>query len=70
VRTLSSRKKGLPWVRADQERCEQCEARIVPQQCLEELVGAGGGQRVEPELRIGGLAAPSVLVLRAVVDQE
>ena len=47
-----------------------CQAGVIPQQGLQELVGAGGGQRVEPQLRVVGLAAPAVLVLRAVVDQE
>ena len=41
-----------------------------PKQGLQELVGAGRRQRVEPQLRVVGLAAPAVLVLGAVVDQE
>src|SRR3989442_12578065 len=43
---------------------------IVPQQRREERLGAGGRQRVEPQLRVVRLAAPDVLVLRPVVDQQ
>jgi hypothetical protein len=42
----------------------------VPQQGLEQGVRARLGEGVEPELRVGGFAAPAVLILRAVVDQE
>ena len=41
-----------------------------PQEGLQEVVGTRRRQRVEPELRVVGLAAPAVLVLRAVVDQQ
>jgi len=43
---------------------------VVPQERLEEGVSARRRQRVEPELGIGGLTPPAVLVLRAVVDQQ
>ena len=46
------------------------QARVIAQQRLEEFLGAHGRQRIEPQLRVVGLAAPAVLVLRAVVDQE
>ena len=42
----------------------------MPQECDEEDVSAGGGQRVEPELGVVGLCTPAVLVLRAVIDQQ
>ena len=32
--------------------------------------GTRGGQRIEPQLRVVGLAAPAVLILGAIVDQE
>ena len=41
-----------------------------PQQSLEECVGARWGERVKPYLGVVGLAAPAVLVLGTVVDQE
>ena len=37
---------------------------------MQEFVGTHGWQRVEPELGVVGLAAPAVLVLRAIVDQQ
>jgi hypothetical protein len=43
VRTLSSRKKGLSWVRANQELFERFEAGVIPQQGLEQLVSARRG---------------------------
>ncbi len=40
------------------------------EQGFQELVALSGGERVEPELAVVGLAAPAVPVLRAVVDEE
>ena len=62
--------EGIALGARDQERRERRQAGVVPQQGLEELVSARRGQRVEPELGVVGLAAPAVLVLRAVVDQQ
>ena len=50
--------------------CERRQAGVVAEQGLQDFVGTGGRQRVKPQLRVVGLAAPAVLVLRAVVDQE
>ena len=54
----------------DQEPLERAERRVGAEQRLEQLVGALGRQRIEPELAVVGLAAPGVLVLGAVVDEE
>ena len=62
--------EGIALGALDQELLERRQAGVVPQQGLEEFVGARRRQRVEPQLRVVGLAAPAVLVLRAVVDQE
>ena len=70
VRTLSSRKKGLPSVRAISSCLSGARLGSSPSRACEECLGAGRGQRVEPQLRVVGLAAPAVLVLRAIVDQE
>jgi hypothetical protein len=67
VRTLSSRKNGLP---CDQQPLERRQAGVLPQQGVEEGLGARWWQRIEPQLRIVGFAAPAVLVLGAVVDQQ
>ena len=37
---------------------------------MEEFVSSLGGERVQSHLRVVGLAAPPVLVLRAIVDQQ
>jgi hypothetical protein len=37
---------------------------------VQELVGTGVRQGIEPQLRVGGLAPPAVLVLRAIVDEQ
>ena len=63
-------KEGIALGARDQELLERHQAGVVPQQGLQELVGTGGRQRVEPQLRVVGLAAPAVLVLRAIVDQQ
>ena len=54
VRTLSSRKKGLPSVPRNEQRCEGCQARVIPQQGREERLGAGRRQRIEPQLGVVG----------------
>ena len=63
-------KEGIALGARNQELLEGRQAGIVPQQGLQELVSAGRGQRVEPQLRVVGLAAPAVLVLGPVVDQQ
>ena len=57
-------------MRAISSGSERRQAGVVPQQRRQEGLGAGGRQRVEPQLRVVRLAAPAVLVLRAVVDQQ
>ena len=70
VRTLSSRKKGLPSVRSISRRLSGSKPRVVPEQGVEQLFGALGRQGVDAELPVVGLAAPGVLVLRSVVHEE
>ena len=70
MRTLSSRKKGLPSVRAISSRLSGARLGSFPEQGLQELVGARRRQRVKPQLGVVGLAAPAMLVLRPVVDQQ
>jgi hypothetical protein len=62
--------KRIPFGARDQELLECVQAGVVAQQRLEKLLGAGGRQRVQAQLRVVGLAAPGVLVLGAVVDQQ
>ena len=62
--------KGVALGALDQEPLERHEAGIVPQEGLQQFLGARGGQGVEPELRVVGLVPPAVLVLGAVVDEQ
>ena len=54
----------------DEHGLERLDGGVGAQQGQEQLVGALGRQGVEAELGVVGLAAPGVLVLRPVVDQE
>ena len=54
----------------DEHPLERRQAGVWPQQGVEDRLGTRWGQRIEPQLRIVGLAAPAVLVLGAVVDQQ
>src|SRR4029453_2339175 len=54
----------------DQQRRERCQTGGVAEQRLEQRLRAHRRQRSEPQLRIGGRAAPAVLILGAVIDQE
>ena len=63
-------KKGVTLGALDQEPLERHQAGIVPQEGLQQFLGARGGQGVEPELGVVSLVPPAVLVLRAVVDEQ
>ena len=54
----------------DEELLERRESRIVAEEHLEQLPGALGRERVQPHLTVGRLAAPGVLVLGSVGDQQ
>ena len=54
----------------NEELRERLQTGVVPHEGVQESVGAHRGQRVKPELGIVRLAAPAVLVLRAIVDQQ
>ena len=54
----------------DQHRLDRCRGDLTPQQAIEERVGILRRERVESELREIALAAPDVLVLRAVADEK
>ena len=60
----------MPSVRAISSRLSGSRAGVAPEQGVEQLVGVLGGKRVQPELAVVGLAAPAVLVLGPVVDEE
>ena len=62
--------EGVTLGARNQELLEGCQAGIIAQQGLQEFVGTGWRQRVEPQLRVEGLAAPAVLILGPVVDQQ
>ena len=62
--------KGIALGARDEQLLERRQAGVRPQQGVEDRLGARRGQRIEPQLRIVGLTAPAVLVLRAVVDQQ
>ena len=68
VRTVSSRKNGLPA--PDEELLERRQPGIVAEQRVQQLPGALGRQRVQPHLAVVRLAAPGVLVLGTVVHEQ
>ena len=63
-------KEGVALGALDQALGERLQTDIVPQEAAEQVLGAGRGQRVEPELGVVGFITPAVLVLGAVVDQQ
>ena len=54
----------------DKRRLERRCGPVTPQQAIEEDVGIVRRERIEPELCVIALAAPGVLVLEAVADEE
>jgi hypothetical protein len=63
-------KEGVSSGSLDQQLLEGQKPGIVAQQALEQLIGALGQQGIDAELPVVGLAAPAVLILRAIVDQQ
>ncbi len=62
--------EGIALRAGDQQVFERRQARVIPEESLEECLGTRRRQRVEPELAVVGFAAPAMLVLRPVVDQQ
>jgi hypothetical protein len=62
--------EGIAGGPSDQQRLERLQTRVIPEQGLQEGVRTGRRQGVQAQLRIVRLAAPGVLVLRAIIDQE
>ena len=62
--------EGVPLGPLDQQSLERLEGRIGPEQDVQQLLGALRWQGIDPELAVVALAAPGVLVLGAVVDEE
>jgi hypothetical protein len=54
----------------DQHARERLEVGVGPEQGAEQLLGGLRGQGVQPDLRVVGAAAPWVLILRPVVNEE
>src|SRR5215471_9742270 len=63
-------KERIAFGPSDQELRERLQMRVVPKQRLQEFVGTYGRQRVQAQLRVEGFAAPAMLILRAIVDQQ
>src|SRR6202158_2563218 len=70
ARTISSMKKGLPWVFSMISRFERLQAPTPAEQRVQHLVGALTPQRIEAQLGVTGAVAPHVMVLGPVVDQH
>ena len=62
--------EGVALGPLDQHPLERLEGPVLAQQGGEQGLGALGRQRVDPQLEVVGLAAPGVLVLGPVVDEE
>src|SRR5262249_48571269 len=60
----------VPVGPSNQELLECPQTRVVPQQCLQQFISALRRQRIDAELSVVRFAAPTVLVLRPVVDQK
>ena len=62
--------EGIGFRPLDQKPLERTERSVRAEQRVKQLVGALGRQGIDPELAVVGLAAPGVLVLGTVVDEE
>src|SRR4029077_5935967 len=62
--------EGVALGPLDQELFERSKIAVASEKGLKELVSARRGQRVDPDLVIRHLAAPTVLVLGSIVDEK
>jgi hypothetical protein len=62
--------EGVALSACDQQVHERCQAQVLPEERLQELVGTHRGQRIESHLCVVGLRTPPVLILWTIVDQE
>jgi hypothetical protein len=53
-------KEGVALGARDQELRQRRQAGVIAEEGLQQCVGARGRQRVEPQLRVVGLAAPAI----------
>jgi hypothetical protein len=60
----------IPLRALDQEPFQRYQTGIISQEDLEKFIGTCRRERVEPQLRVIGLVAPAVPILRAIVDQQ
>ena len=63
-------KERVAFRSLDQQVAKLQHARIVAQEAGQQLLGAPGPERVDPDLAIVRLAAPRVLVFGTVIDRE
>ena len=63
-------KKRIAFSVLDQQGRDGRKAGVVAEEAMQQFVSTRGRQRVEPQLRVVGLAAPAVLILRSVIDQQ
>src|SRR4029077_929105 len=54
----------------DQEALERVQAWVVPEEHIEQRFGTVPWQRVDPDLRVGGLAAPGMRILGPMADEQ
>ena len=63
-------KQGIPLGVLDQALGQRLKASVCSQEGRQEFLCMRRGQRIEPELRVVGLAPPGVLVLWAISHEE
>ena len=62
--------EGIAGGAGNQELLQRHQAGVLAQQRLQEHLGTGGWQGIEPQLGVEGFIAPAVLVLRPIVDEQ
>src|SRR5262249_47614377 len=62
--------EGIALGALDDESLEGCKFTAIPKQRCKHFVGCLTPQSVEPYLRVVGLVAPLMVVLRAIIDQQ
>ncbi len=62
--------EGIALRARDEELEERRQGRVVPEEPVQQFLGTRGGERVEPELGVGRLTAPVMVVFGTVVDEE
>ena len=62
--------EGIALGTRNEELDQRLQGRMIPEELVQQFLGTRGGERIEAELRVVRLAAPAMVIVGTVVDEE